>query len=495
MIKTAIVETAPETARETDADSALINGIAQSAGRLGLEIKDIEGDIAAVSATMKEQAAAFRSQTALAGEIQNDTRVIRDSSGRTQETVAEARTAVQGSQETVKNAVDKTNALVTSVGLIEEQLSGLGSALEAVSEACGEIGNIAQHVNLLAVNASIEAARAGDAGKGFAVVAEEVQRLANATGEANGRIEKTVKGLVSLSDELIGLGAQSTKQADEAISGTSSIGKLVDEFGNAVGAIEQATDQITGSAERIGTHSDNFFGALSTLSTAVAKASETLSDTTTRVNSASADAENVVRLAANSHSNSMDRPFIECVQHAARHVSTLFQGALASRKISQEDLFSRDYTEIRGSDPRQVMAPFSRLTDELLQELLETIQASDPQIVFCAPIDDSGYIPTHNLQFSKPQGSDPVWNNANCRNRRIFDDRVGLGAGRGKADFTLQTYRRDMGGGKFVLMKDVSAPITVNGRHWGGFRLGYRSDLAPSGHIAQPHLASPATNA
>jgi methyl-accepting chemotaxis protein len=38
----------------------------------------------------------------------------------------------------------------------------------------------------------------------------------------------------------------------------------------------------------------------------------------------------------------------------------------------------------------------------------------------------------------------------------------------------LQTYRRDMGGGQFVLMKDISAPITVNGRHWGGLRLAIR---------------------
>jgi len=40
--------------------------------------------------------------------------------------------------------------------------------------------------------------------------------------------------------------------------------------------------------------------------------------------------------------------------------------------------------------------------------------------------------------------------------------------------FLLQTYRRDMGGGKFVLMKDLSAPIFVNGRHWGAFRIGFR---------------------
>ncbi|MEO0372716.1 MAG: hypothetical protein AAF231_14750, partial [Pseudomonadota bacterium] len=61
----------------------------------------------------------------------------------------------------------------------------------------------------------------------------------------------------------------------------------------------------------------------------------------------------------------------------------------------------------------------------------------------------------------------------NSRNRRIFDDRVGLKAGQNTKPFLLQVYRRDMGGGVFKIMKDLSAPITVHGRHWGGLRLAY----------------------
>jgi methyl-accepting chemotaxis protein len=87
----------------------------------------------------------------------------------------------------------------------------------------------------------------------------------------------------------------------------------------------------------------------------------------------------------------------------------------------------------------------------------------------------NGYLPTHNHRFSQPQRrGDPVWNAAHCRNRRIFDDRVGLAAGRSTRPFLLQSCRRDMGGGNFALMKDVSAPIFVQRRHWGGLRLAYR---------------------
>src|SRR3546814_3848874 len=100
--------------------------------------------------------------------------------------------------------------------------------------------------------------------------------------------------------------------------------------------------------------------------------------------------------------------------------------------------------------------------------------SSDLRVVFCACVDVNGYLPTHNLKVGEPQGSDPVWNAAHCRNRRIFNDRVGLAAGQNTESFLLQTYRRDMGGGSFVMMKDVSAPVVVAGKHWGGVRLAYK---------------------
>jgi len=122
-----------------------------------------------------------------------------------------------------------------------------------------------------------------------------------------------------------------------------------------------------------------------------------------------------------------------------------------------------------------MMARFTALADRLLPPVQEAVLDLDPRVVFCVAIDRNGYLPTHNRKFSQPQGSDPVWNQANCRNRRIFDDRVGLGAGRNIKPFLPQTYRRDMGGGAFALMKDVSAPVRIQGRHWGGVRIGYKA--------------------
>jgi methyl-accepting chemotaxis protein len=118
---------------------------------------------------------------------------------------------------------------------------------------------------------------------------------------------------------------------------------------------------------------------------------------------------------------------------------------------------------------------FAKLADRLFPHVQEAVLGFDPQIVFCIAADRNGYIACHNQKYNHTQRrGDVVWNTANCRNRRIFNDRTGLASARNRKPFLLQTYRRDMGGGQFVLLKEVAAPIVVGGRHWGGLRLAYK---------------------
>jgi methyl-accepting chemotaxis protein len=183
--------------------------------------------------------------------------------------------------------------------------------------------------------------------------------------------------------------------------------------------------------------------------------------------------ENLVEITNECGAVTPDTPFIEAVQDGAARLSALLAEAVARGRISMADLFDDRYQAVAGSNPPQVTTRFVALTDELFPPVQEALLAFDPKVVFCAAVDRNGYLPTHNAKFSQPQGKDPVWNAAHARNRRVFDDRTGLAAGRNERRFLLQTYRRDMGGGQRVLMKDLSAPITVQGRHWGGLRLAY----------------------
>ncbi len=171
-----------------------------------------------------------------------------------------------------------------------------------------------------------------------------------------------------------------------------------------------------------------------------------------------------------------DARFSEAAARTAAAIAEAFEAALRRGEIDEAGLFDTTYQPVPGSDPPQVTTRFTALTDRLLPPLQEPLLGFDPRVVFCAAVDRNGYLPTHNLAVSQPQRpGDPVWNAAHARNRRIFNDRGGLAAARNRMPGFVQTYERDMGGGRTVAMKEADAPITVRGRHWGGLRLAYRA--------------------
>jgi methyl-accepting chemotaxis protein len=184
--------------------------------------------------------------------------------------------------------------------------------------------------------------------------------------------------------------------------------------------------------------------------------------------------ESLIAMIADSGVETSDAPLIRVAVETARRITETFEQAIARGEIMLMQLMDENYREIRGTDPKQYMTDYVEFTDRVLPAIQDPIQQSDPRIVYCVAWAKGGYLPTHNPNYRLPQGKDPVWNNANCRNRRLFNDRAVKKVAANTKPFLLQTYRRDMGGGKFVLMKDVSSPIVIRGRRWGAFRMGFR---------------------
>jgi methyl-accepting chemotaxis protein len=127
------------------------------------------------------------------------------------------------------------------------------------------------------------------------------------------------------------------------------------------------------------------------------------------------------------------------------------------------------------TDPQQYMTRYIPFLDRALAPICDVVLQTDERMVFCAFTDHNLLIPSHNPQFRKPHGADPIWNASNGRNRRIYKDKTAVAVSRNARPYLLQTYRRDMGGGIFALMKDASAPVRIEGRLWGGLRVCYRA--------------------
>ena len=96
------------------------------------------------------------------------------------------------------------------------------------------------------------------------------------------------------------------------------------------------------------------------------------------------------------------------------------------------------------------------------------------QASYAIACDQRGYVPTHNRHVNKPPSGDYETDLKYSRSKRIFDDPTGSRCGSHTRALLVQTYKRDTG----EVMHDLSVPIHVNGRHWGGFRVGYQPESA-----------------
>ena len=455
---------------------ASVARIATELGSLGVAIADVAGHVEDVDAEVGGQVRDFADLQAAARLMGKRNLTVTEAARSASEAASTARATATANAEAVQQVIGDVVALADGVSQIGGQMSGLEDALRQISRVAAEISSIARQTQLLAINAGIEAARAGEAGRGFNVLAAEVRSLAAKTSDATREINGTLEFLTTQARGLQGAAETSVVSAGTVREGTSAIGRAMEAMTEAVTTIDARQHSIAEATREIADSITTVEGRIDRMSGGLRNASGSLGRARDRLNGLLGMGERLIGETAALGIETVDTPFIEAVQAAAARVSATFEVAVEAGRIRPEALFDTAYVPVTGSDPKQVVTRFTDLTDRLLPGIQEPVLALSPQVVFCAAVDRNGYLPTHNRKFSQPQRrGDPAWNAANCRNRRIFDDRVGLAAGRNTRAFLLQAYRRDMGNGSFALMKDVSAPIFVGGRHWGGLRLAYRA--------------------
>ncbi len=416
-----------------------VHAFAAKAGGLGKESAQLAGAIDDLAAMAERQAADFQRVAARVESIVAANRAITQ--------------ATQGSALAVEHAR-------TTVGKVADGVSGVVDTLREVAGAAHNITQIALQTRLVAFNASVEAKRAGEAGRGFSVVADAVKDLAAKVEESSKLIMSTVTQLdtriEALSAEIradAGKPSAFQKALENIESGVQSVSSAAEQNLAECAAVSRDVSQLSGEVD----HTARSLRAASTRTQGFLQLSESLIETT-----------------AECGVQTEDTPYINAAREVAVKITAQMEEAVTSGRISMAQLFDDKYQPVPGTNPQQVTTAFTSLTDDILPAHQEPLLQLSDKVVFCAAVDRNGYLPTHNRKFSQPQGSDPVWNTANCRNRRIFNDRTGLAAARNTRPFLLQTYRRDMGGGNFVLMKDLSVPIVVQGKHWGAIRLAYK---------------------
>ncbi|MBS0247756.1 MAG: methyl-accepting chemotaxis protein [Proteobacteria bacterium] len=464
-----------------DSRSSSLSDIGDRAGRLSVEIADaagLIGDLTALGQTQSKNAQGAMSAAqqmaetnALLAAAMEAARVSADT------TEATLRDSADHVSTSLTRSVEKIEALGDGAIALKATIEKVAATIKDVQQTSAAVQRIADETELLALNASIEAVRAGSAGAGFAVIAAAVKNLAEQSRRSSKDAQAQLQNLAQTLSELVGQADGNTKIAIAAKADSAGAQESISALHALVDTVQGVTREIGTMAEQVERNSESFDTLnteLTGLVGAVEGGGDKLMQAKARTDSILTISEDFLIFIADSGIKTPDTPLVALCQKTAATIGALFERAVAKGTISAADLFDERYVPIPKTDPQQMMTKFVGFTDRVLPDIQEPLLEADPRIVFCAAIDRNGFLPTHNVKYSQPQGSDPAWNAANCRNRRIFNDRTGLGAGRSERAFLLQTYRRDMGGGEFVLMKDVSAPITVNGRHWGGFRIGFK---------------------
>jgi methyl-accepting chemotaxis protein len=169
------------------------------------------------------------------------------------------------------------------------------------------------------------------------------------------------------------------------------------------------------------------------------------------------------------------RPLIAVARQSARRVEAVLEQAIIGGRLTREQLFDADYRPVAGTEPVQYETASTHVLEDLLPAVQEPLLLSDNRMAYCVAIDRNGYTPVHNRKYALPQRpGDAAWNTANARNKRIFDHRAALIAARSSRPHVIQSFARDMGGGRTVMVREIAVPIRIFGRHWGGFRTGYQ---------------------
>ena len=345
--------------------------------------------------------------------------------------------------------------------------------LEAASTHIGEmvvlIEDIADQTNLLALNASIEAARAGDAGKGFAVVASEVKGLAEKTTASTREIKKVVASIQKTSRsaaDMIG---------NESILVRTGLAKA-EEARDSLENIKNHANESRIMIEQIATASEEQNATTNNISEMIHLVSHSAEETYTmmqRTSEAFSTFSEVVEQIYSSVGKFSVGNYHDTVKSYIRDIESqvldAIEKGLQDRSITIDNLFDRNYIPVPNSSPQKFTTRFDTFFDRVISPFQEMIVNRDPKVMYAICIDNNGYCPCHNLRFSKPLTGNLETDRNNNRTKRIFDDHTGIRCARNTEGFLLQTYRRDTG----EILNDMSKPLVINNRHWGGIRVGY----------------------
>jgi methyl-accepting chemotaxis protein len=257
-----IAATIQQVARGTTQQTESVTRTAGSVEQMGRAITG-------VAQGAQEQAAAAAKASAITGQIST---AIEQVAGNAQAVVRDSSFAAEAARkgtDTVEKTLQGMQSIKNAVGLSAQKVQELGNRSDQIGDIVTAIEDIASQTNLLALNAAIEAARAGEAGKGFAVVADEVRKLAERASSSTKEIGGLIRGVQSIVAETVTSMNDGASEVESGVKLAAQAGEALIDIRKAAEAVNEQAVQAAAAAQKMSASANELVAAVDSVSAVV----------------------------------------------------------------------------------------------------------------------------------------------------------------------------------------------------------------------------------
>jgi methyl-accepting chemotaxis protein len=244
-----------------------LRGIIQAIAQTAEHVASASEEISSAAAQQAQGAETQRDQTTQVAtamqEMSTTVAMVSENSNRAAEASRQAAETARRGGAIVEETLTKMRVIAESVGATAKKVEELGKSSDQIGRIIGVIDDIADQTNLLALNAAIEAARAGEQGRGFAVVADEVRKLAERTTTATKEIAQMIKNIQDETGVAVTAMESGTRQVEEGVTSTALAGdslkeiiRMAEQVGEMIIHIATAATQQSSAADQVNQNVD-----------------------------------------------------------------------------------------------------------------------------------------------------------------------------------------------------------------------------------------------